>query len=274
MRVPSNIRLRVNNMNNSKRALDLVRRKHDISKLFDRFESFRKQCEERDIRIAMLESSEKPSYHRIAKQLRRCRKGRRCGRASCPICSRKYRRRLIGNELQIFEGSDDICIITLIIFDRLTPSSELFEINILRMMQRLTKQLERSSLRHAKVIGGWELKFDGELQLWVPHFHLVVQGSTKKQRNEFRERYYKGKRAMKVQKINNILEQLSYCLKYISLDNSEAARKRAWCKKKSYRLPLREHNLYLQFMARHHVKDFVFKRGLKSEGEYVRVLKN
>ncbi len=263
-------------MKNSKLALSRIEEKHDVRNIMDGFETFDEANNERKIRIKMLYKGGSKGEKKLASILENCRRNNRCDCAACPVCARRYRIRLIGNEMRIFGRGIDTHIINLIIHDRLVASSRLLSLDIKQMMWRLNKQIKRSGLRDAICVGGFEIKYCYGRKLWIPHFHLIVRGSSKAEREKFRKRFFKENgiisRPMKVQKVKNPIKQYSYCLKYQALYKKKVTTKSGISFEKNSRLEIAEHNSYLMLIGKYHVKDLVFKCGAKSEGETIRIL--
>lgn len=144
----------------------------------DKFEDFATaKSRQREIIYSLGWSSD---CGRLIDKLKACRKDRRCLSAACPVCLRRYRR-LIASRLCRFmdENADqEWRFLTLIPPDTHYGVGYLKLFDPKKMNDRLRKQIERSPLADAVIVGGWDFslqfQFGNYEPRWRPHLHCVV----------------------------------------------------------------------------------------------------
>jgi hypothetical protein len=244
----------------------------DVRLRYSDFETFEDKNNERNKRIRMLLVTDTKWARKLAKKLEKCKKYNRCWISACPVCMRRLRIWLCGEELRLLAKGDDVRFVTIVITDELKTSEALFELSVHKLRNRLRTQLRRAGLGGARIIGGFELDYNYHLKLWIPHFHLLILGSTAEARKEFRDRYYQP-----TEEIHRPMMDLdirsgekaktfSYCLKSFSKPKKHPA----WEK----RLDLEEHNLSLRFFSQYKPQNLVFIRGGTRRGENILPIKN
>ncbi|BBN60203.1 hypothetical protein [Hydrogenovibrio marinus] len=112
-----------------------------------------------------------------------------CNSHSCPICARESRRKL-SNMLIGFgrQSGGGFKAMTVIYYNEIIRSQEFFEMvaeDVVRIKDKLRKQLSRSGYDDV-VFGGFEVCYDRELKIWIPHFHLFTLVSDKRSERKLR----------------------------------------------------------------------------------------
>jgi hypothetical protein len=119
-----------------------------------------------------------PDGHKLARRFRKCGI-LRCRSAACPVCLRYFRRwwssQVAGYMAQDRDGWFTVCI---------APSELAFPIGELQRFQwglakdRLRKQIKRSKLERAVVLGGFDYALQGfnvRAPKWRPHIYFLTQ---------------------------------------------------------------------------------------------------
>ena len=170
-------------------------------------------------RLKALHGSKDKGIRKLHKTLSKCRKRQRCGSAACPICFRLFRRWLYAQLVNLVGTIPGARIMTIVFYSEMVTDKELDSFNITRLHNRLRKQLKRCGFT-MPVVGGFEIDFHEEEEVWVPHYHLLIfdnepverlrnilKGPTNERMSEIIAR------PMLVQEIKNRQRQLSYLCK-------------------------------------------------------------
>lgn len=138
------------------------------------FETYKQCLNEQKVRIRDLENFGKFGSPELAEWLRSCEKNRPCGSAACRFCASRLRQTLFrsistDSELQ----SVPACMVTIIYYQDAFTTKDLKLWTPNTVHTRLRQQLHRIGLK-CPVIGTIELDFQSDIQLWMPHYHLLV----------------------------------------------------------------------------------------------------
>lgn len=197
---------------------------YDIRTDLPGFETLEDAKKESRIRQAALT---KGGNRELAIKLARCRQKRRCKSPACPKCVR-HNRRGFCHAVTAHSKLHDMAnqrTATLICHSEAMADEELESFDPNRLTEKVRKQLTRSGFQNP-VIGGLELDYHEDIQLWIPHFHLLVANDigpleTLRKKYLAKEKRPPSKgthttptsRPMMVQKLNNPPKQLSYLCK-------------------------------------------------------------
>jgi hypothetical protein len=122
---------------------------------------------------------------KLAVLLGGCEKGHRCRSAACFVCLRQWRRWFAGTVAGLI-AEDDFSwrVVSLVPPDLVFPVGKLHQFEPNKLKDRLRKQLERSDISDATVIGGIDFVVqhfaDGRDPVWHPHAYLLVRRRGKK----------------------------------------------------------------------------------------------
>ena len=159
---------------------------HPIPKAFDPahllegFETFEQVLERRNriIRILMLGNRQ---HRRLARKLRKCRKGHRCLSYACPVCIRRFRRWLGSQQLQFWKSFSDqrLSHITSILAKDQYDLGSLHELVPGNLVKAYARRLKRAGLKDCAVVGAIDfdlivLENDTANANWQPHFHIIA----------------------------------------------------------------------------------------------------
>lgn len=200
------------------------RRFYDIRNDLPNFETIEDAKKESQIRQKALI---KGGYHDLAGKLADCAADYRCESPACPKCVRHNRRGFYHAATALSKQHDmaNQRTVTLIYHSEALTSEELKDFNPNRLTERVRKQLTRCGFQNP-VIGGLELDYHEDIELWIPHFHLLVTNDTEPL-EILREKYLAKEkrppsksthttptsRPMMVQKLKRPPKQLSYLCK-------------------------------------------------------------
>ena len=111
---------------------------------------------------------------RHARELRRCRQriSEPCDRASCRVCARKFRRKVLMQLVQLADA--DAVVVTLFLNDY--APGDLGNADVDRMRDGLRTRCDRAGLRRALIAGGIEAEWKSAESTWRLHAHLAVIG--------------------------------------------------------------------------------------------------
>jgi hypothetical protein len=196
-------------------------KKYDIRDLLEGFETISQVKEEREHRIDILQGGEEEHWY-LAEILDACQIGLHCGSGACPVCRRLLRRWLFSEMMRIFEEGSNAMWVHIVPMGWAMTTTEMKSFSPKTMGDRLRQQLRREGFGGV-IVGGIENDYHAELDLWLPHFHLVVSGSSREQMLKVRERFYRGykeyrdgRRHIAIKIYDNIsdpVEQFSYIYK-------------------------------------------------------------
>lgn len=145
---------------------------YDIRKDLSGFETIAAVKKESQTRQASLT---KGGNHTLAEKLADCTKDCRCMSPACPRCVRINRRGFYHAAMTLSEQYNraNQRTVTLIYYSEAITSKQLKNFNPKQLKDRLRQQLTRCGFQNP-VIGGLELDYHEDIDLWVPHLHLLV----------------------------------------------------------------------------------------------------
>ncbi|MBX3617242.1 hypothetical protein [Nitrosomonas sp.] len=197
---------------------------YDIRTDLPNFETLEDAKKESQIRQKALI---KGGYHDLAEKLADCAQDYRCESPACPRCVRHNRRGFYDAAAALSKQHDraNQRTVTLIYYSEAMTNEELESFDPNRLTERVRKQLTRSGFQNP-VIGGLELDYHEDIDLWIPHFHLLVTNDIEPL-EILREKYFRKEkrptskgthttptsRPMMVQRLKRPPKQLSYLCK-------------------------------------------------------------
>ena len=143
------------------------------------FETYKQRLNEQKVRIRDLDNFGKFGSPELAERLRSCEKNWPCGSAACRYCASRLRQALFrsistDSELQ----SVPACMVTIVYYQDAFATKDLKLWTPNTLHTRLRQQLHRIGLK-CPVIGAIELDFQSDIELWMPHYHLLVFATKK-----------------------------------------------------------------------------------------------
>ena len=245
--------------------------KHDIALLRpadqprgERFETPHDAREESERSEKMLRSFS-GGDKTIAEFLEECRAGYyECNQPFCPICARQFRRWLIGELLRVTEGQKNVHIYTLLLKE--ASKDNLDTLDPAPFRHELRKRLQRSGLAKVPVIGGFEIVYKATRQVWVLHINLVMIGSDKSARKEFKDTFQGNDldRPLVRATLKDRAEQLSYVLKFTTYHRPYEQQGSA--KTQAKPLNPKEHAALVKWMSQFEFKDFLLLINARRQG--------
>lgn len=197
---------------------------YDIRTDLPNFETLEDAKKESQIRQKALI---KGGYHDLAEKLADCAQDYRCESPACPQCVRHNRRGFYHAAAALSKQHDmgNQRTVTLIYYSEAMTNRELKDFDPNRLTERVRKQLTRCGFQNP-VIGGLELDYHEDIELWIPHFHLLVTNDIEPLET-LREKYLAKEkrppsksthttptsRPMMVQRLKRPPKQLSYLCK-------------------------------------------------------------
>jgi hypothetical protein len=201
---------------------------HDIRKDLPKFESIKGAAVESELRqeMLLLDDMDEMAWD-LSVDLANCTEENRCESPACPKCVRNNRRGFYHAVTMLSElfMEENLRITTLVYYSRGIPTEDLMNFKPSQLKDMLRKQLDRCGFKNP-VVGGLELDYHEDIDLWIPHFHLLVVDDMEPLKT-LRERYLKKEkrppskstyitpisRPMLVQKLKHPPKQLSYLCK-------------------------------------------------------------
>lgn len=224
-----------------------------ITSNFPAFETKAAMEAESEKRQYDLSKSEIKAHRKLGSKLYECNEDEPCGDASCPVCFREYRKQIIYDILQSIGNKKDYCIITIIFYSDAMTDDDVTKSNVLNIKNKLYQQLYRIGFKDP-IVGSIEIDFHTDIEKWMPHFHLLVKKDHEK--IELLEKYSHRKnnlntrdgvidKPMKVQDLEDPIEQLSYLFKSYAKEIRSYINDEGKRRTKPYRLTECRHQLYL-----------------------------
>jgi hypothetical protein len=197
--------------------------------------------------------------------LEECRAGDyECHKPFCPICAGRFRRWLIGELLRVRKGYGPVHVYTVLLKE--APRDKIDTVDPAPFKHVLRKRLERSGLGSVPVIGGFEIAYKAEIRAWVLHANLVMFGSKRRARKEFRKSFAGDGFERPVMKamLKDPPQQLSYILKFNTYHRPHE--QYGVAKAKAKPLNAREHAALVKWMSQFEFKDFLILMNARREG--------
>jgi hypothetical protein len=185
--------------------------------------------------------------------------------AALPIgarAARRYRRYFTAELLRVaeeHEGPHQIATIFLLAF----PAGELEAASLELAHGALRKTLERSGFQGSVLIGGTEIAWLANHDLWILHVHLLAIGARKADWDRLRKSLPDANPAitLKVQALKDFAEQLSYCQKFNS--GHKPGKHSPDGRARLYPLPTERLIEWAGWMAKRRFEDFAFLFGAR-----------
>lgn len=219
---------------------------------------------ENERRIAVLKSVKSSRAKRLARKLRRCRSGDRCGSPACSVCNWFNRRKHIHRFWKLTKSHGLKYMVTIFTPVHALKANGLRQFSVHKFRDRLRSQFKRTGSNQAIVFGGFELVYKPDLRKFVPHWHLVVGGATKEELDALRRNYLPKSRAIKIERIEpgDELKVLSYTHK-----NTTSYKKKG--SRQPHKLSARVEARVLCFMDQHSFHDLLYLKGVRFNGDTI-----
>lgn len=205
-----------------------------------------------------------------AKILRRCRRNTSdpCERATCRVCTRKFRYSVSGQLSKLTNSSAVIVTINLTHFDQ----GALKNAKPAAIKDKLRTRCDRAGLRGAMIAGGIEAEWNSREAAWRLHAHLVVIGATPERIDNLRPASSSPRqRDIKVQPLRDVERQLSYLLKFATYFRPR--RQTGPCRSRAVPLPKARFFELAAWRSQYRPRDFFFIYGARlGAGDQIRLL--
>lgn len=220
-------------------------------------------------------------YERLAKKWDRCKKGRRCGSAACPVCLRLHRKRLLRDVMAIFEKvKDPLRFLTIIPEDGAFEPGSLHKVDLKMLKERWSKRIRRTSGIKLAFLG-IDISYNCNQDkgpYWQLHLHGLVVGKPMMVQKGLRSRFKNlGQadvpvRADRLDDLGDRPKLLTYSLKnkFVRRTEYEKSNGDRGIRDQDLKSPqLRE---LAVFLDRHSVRDRILMRGVTTSGMGYRAL--
>jgi hypothetical protein len=188
----------------------------------------------------------------------------RCEQTFCPSCARQFRRWLVGEVL----GSTNARlepghIITVL----LARAAAIHELDPEPFRHLLRKRLDRTGLRDAVVIGGFEIVWRSSDKQWVLHANLLILGPRGPAIARFEDSFSSSDLARPTQTVllKDLPEQVSYLLKFTTYHRPfrQTGSRRSPAKP----LNAKQHIALVSWMWRQPFADMLFLYRVRRQGD-------
>jgi hypothetical protein len=232
-----------------------------------------KQRRAHDIRVLR-----RGDWHRrrIAEKLSGCRKGQRCQNEACKICLGHFRRWLVSEATPILVSRPHRTCASVVTAGLLVRDDELHDLDLGKLVKRLRKRLERSSLADRMIIGGIDasLNFQNNVVTGYQfHLHLLIEGQDDLALREAIKSALPPEatapEAYRFARLNNIPGAVSYAYKALFVRRSRFTDRGGVVRTKKQPLKGSELRALLSFLARYRVGARLILQGVRRNGDYL-----
>ncbi len=243
-------------------------------------ETFAEAKDRRAYKIHVLRGGNR-AQRLVAEKLSRCRKGQRCQLGACDVCTRLFRLRLLQQLEPILASRPHWTRASVIPADLLFAPGELADIDLNALRKKISKRLERWSLRNRIVIAAVDLSFnleDNDAVGWQFHLYLVVEGQHTPQLEEAVEATFRAEPGARVpyrfKQMTGSIRPLSYLYKGVFWRRSRYTIYEREPRIRNLSLKRPELRELLEFLGRYSVGARLILRGLRRDGKCLIVLHN
>lgn len=243
-----------------------------------KFETHQEAVKHRDKLVATLTKGTDEDKA-LAKNLRRCKRERRCQSEACPVCMRLFRKWLLREGLMVLEERRCWYACSIVPAGLRKPVGELANFDLENYVEAVKKRLERSSdLKDALVIGGVDFSLNTEDNgnpVWQPHLYLLIAGLPKKQLKDAVTEAFRGeltsRRPYRLTRVYGPRGALSYAYKALFGRRSGY---RANGRANTRNLPLKspQQREIASFLSGYRTGDRLILRGMRRDGKRLRLL--
>lgn len=213
----------------------------------------------------------------IVSVLRSCKKKKRCGKCSCPVCVHHKQNNLFKAARKCIAGYKNHCFVTLISRSPVYYVDNVDDLDLAKAKNRFKQQLRRAFSNTKEgtcVIGVIEPSYDRTTKAWHYHFHIVCLGRNRRQIGKLRKLYkFKTPRGAPACRASNIKPTradfarcISYISKFVTYERSKEGLLLSQRAGDAVRLKRSLHNELLRFYHNSNFDSFVFKIGLGPRG--------
>ena len=220
--------------------------------------------------------------HPSLKALVTCEYDDPCGAASCPLCTHRYRERVLPQLAPFFDQPlDRLRFVTMYV--DLVPEGQLDQGDALTLRDSLRRTIARAdTLGHGLAIGGLEPEWRGAERKWLLHMHVIagdidtqcwarVRSVLRKRANKETHKATRSsaRRVLRIDAVEELAYQLSYCIKFMTYDR--LARADNGTKGKAVSLRGEPLNELIKWRSQYSPDEFLFLYGVKRQnGHFVR----
>lgn len=206
----------------------------------------------------------------LATILKNCKKHSRCGSTSCPVCSKRFGKKIdqaIGAFIKANPktfGKNRDCMATIIPRDALMGARALKQYNVARRHNTIGRQFSRSDLADVVGIGITEVAFKRKWEKVCVHEHIIVFSRDKEDFAKLRKLYkghIEGIREFRIDPIDpgTLSKVISYCFKFTTYGTNKFGRQKQ-------RPPVEAEAEMLIFLHRHKFTDLMYLKGVRYAG--------
>lgn len=219
---------------------------------------------------------------RIAAKLQRCRKGHRCKLGACNVCERLFRLRLLRLLQPILNSRPRWTRASVVTADLPFAEGELTKVDLNAIKSKITKRLERWSLRSRIVIAGIDISLNTEDNIKLGrqlHLYLIIEGEHTPQLEEAVKATFPPEKTAKVpyhfKQVTGKPGAVTYLYKSVFWRRSRYTVFERWPKNRTRNQSLKRPELReaLELLGRYPVSARLILRGLRRNGRHLIVTK-
>jgi hypothetical protein len=242
----------------------------------DGFETYAEAKERRAYKIEIL-SGGNSTQRRLAAKLAQCRKGARCNCGACDVCTRRFRLQFFQQLEPILASLPHWTIVSAVPADLLFAEGDLATTDLIAIGKKISKRLERWSLRNRIVIAGIDISLNTENNKtvgWQLHLYMLVEGQRTLQLEEAVKATFPPEPTARVpfhfKQRSGKMKAVTYLYKAIFWRRSRYTVYERWPKRiKNQPLKRPELRELLEFLGRYPVDARLILRGLRRDGAHL-----
>jgi len=214
----------------------------------------------------------------LAKKLQRCRKGNRCNSGACNVCERLFRLGLLRQLQPISDSRPHWTRASVVPADLLFAEGELAEVDLNAIKRKISKRLERSSLKDRIVVAGIDISLNTEDNLtigWQLHLYMIIEGERTLQLEEAVKATFPPEKTAKVpfhfKQLTGKVGAITYLYKSMFWRRSRYTIYERWPITRTRNLPIKRPELreLLEFLGRYPIGARLILRGLRRDGRHL-----
>ncbi len=219
---------------------------------------------------------------RLAAELQRCRKGYRCKSGACNVCERLFRLRLLRQLQPILDARPHWTRASVVTTDLLFAEGELEKVDLNALRRKISKRLERWSLRNRIVVAGIDISLnteDNKAIGWQLHLYMIIEGEHTPQLEEAVKATFPPEKTARVpyhfKQLTGKVGPVTYLYKSMFWRRSRYTAYERWPIKRTKNQSLKHPELreLLEFLGGYPVGARLILRGLRRDGRHFIVTK-
>jgi hypothetical protein len=239
------------------------------------FETYAEARRRRSRDIKVLRRGDR-RQRQLADELSSCRKGRRCQNEACKICLGLFRRWLVLEAAPILASRPHWTSASVVTTGLLVHDEELDRFDLNKLVKRLRKRLERSSLADRIIVGGIDVSrnmHENRAIGYQFHLYLLIEGEDDLLLREAVKAAFPPDNTVaepyRFKRVDNVPGAVTYSYKALFSRRSSFSDTRGLARTKKQLLRGAELRALLTFLARYNVGARLILQGVRRNGDFL-----